>query len=60
MTLFDNLVIKNQDDNGMWSIDCPVGLWGVNSFSYIEAEREASVYFWQYMQDGEYNHLIKD
>lgn len=57
-TLFDSVVIKKQDEHGFWHFECPKGLWGAGSFSHNEAEREASMYFWQYMEDGEYDDLL--
>lgn len=58
-TLFDTFVQVKKDKFGTWHFDCPIGLWGVASNSKNQASSEAQAYFWQYLEDGEYNDLAK-
>ncbi|CAH9015872.1 conserved hypothetical protein [Vibrio phage 381E49-1] len=58
-TLFDTLVQVKKDKFGTWHFDCPIGLWGVSGNSKNQASSEAQAYFWQCLEDGEYNDLAK-
>lgn len=58
-TAFDALVQKKKDKHGIWHYDCPIGLWGVNGKSKMDVEREAMVYFNQYLADGEYDKIAE-
>lgn len=44
--------------DGMFHIDCKLGLWSVSADTLDEAYREAQHYFNQYKQDGEYSSII--
>ncbi len=50
------LEVKEKD--GMYSIDCPLGLWGVTGSDKKTVVAEAMRYFWQYAGDGEYDKLV--
>ena len=41
-----------------YSIDCKLGLWGVESNSKTACEDEAIHYWQQYASDGEYSSII--
>lgn len=58
-TIFDALVQVRKDKFGSWHFDCPIGLWGVVENDKLKASSEAQVYFWQCMQDGEYDKLAE-
>ena len=49
---------KKKHKNGRTSIDCKLGLWGVDAPSAKVAMREAVYYFEQYKQDGEYSSIL--
>lgn len=59
MNLFDKLVIKKEID-GVYEYECPKGLWGVSGKHKPSVSTEAQHYFWQYMEDGEYEDLINE
>ncbi len=40
------------------TIDCKLGLWGVDAPTHQEAMREAAHHFEQYKSDGEYSSII--
>lgn len=58
-TLFDTLVQVKKDEFGTWHFDCPIGLWGVAGKNKTKTSSEAKAYFWQYLNDGEYDELAK-
>jgi len=45
-------------DGKRWSIDCRLGLWGVEAPTREQALQEAFRYFEQYKSDGEYSSII--
>lgn len=55
---FDSLIKPVKKKNGAWAVECPIGLFGVESKDKVSAILEAEHYFQQYYQDGEYNHLF--
>ncbi len=55
---FYKCVTITKHDNGNVSVDCKLGLWGVEAPAMREAVVEAKHYFLQYLGDGEYFEII--
>lgn len=55
---FDKCVTKRKRKNGKTSINCKLGLWGVEASNKDAAICEALHYWLQYKEDGEYSSLI--
>ena len=55
---FNKCVIKRKRKNAKWSINCKMGLWGVESDNKDTAMCEALHYWQQYKSDGEYSSII--
>ena len=58
MNDFDKCTVKKERKNGKTTIDCKLGLWGVEAPSAKMAMREAVYYFEQYKEDGEYSSIL--
>ena len=50
--------IKRKAKSYGYSIDCKLGLWGVDASTKAECEDEALHYWQQYKSDGEYSSII--
>lgn len=46
--------------NGIVSIECKLGLWGVSAPTMEQAVDEAKHYFLQYLSDDEYSSIVGD
>lgn len=55
---FDKCV-KRSEENGLHSIDCVLGLWGVSGPDSVQVEQQAALYFFRYLQAGEYDNHLK-
>ena len=49
---------KTKERDGTISIQCKLGLWGVNAGCEANVINEALHYFMQYKSDGEYSSII--
>jgi hypothetical protein len=58
MNDFDKCTVKIKHRCGRTSINCKLGLWGVDAPSAKVAMREAVYYFEQYKSDGEYSSIL--
>lgn len=51
--------VKRSEENGLHSIDCVLGLWGVSGPDLAQVEQQAALYYFQYLQAGEYDNHLK-
>ncbi len=49
---------KVKQAKGRVTVDCVMGLWGVDAPTLEQAIDEAKHYFLQYLSDGEYSSII--
>ena len=54
---YNRCVTKSFVD-GLYTIECKLGLWGVSGSDKKQVSNEAIYYFSQYKDDGEYSSII--
>lgn len=47
-----------KDYSGRWTCECKKGLWGVDAPTKDEACHQGLHYFFQYLDDGEYDEIL--
>jgi hypothetical protein len=58
MSQFNRCVVIQKHRCGRTTINCKLGLWGVDAPAMKQAMDEATYYFSQYKLDGEYSSII--